>query len=155
MIEEILSTVLKMFEKGSRLRRARREDRHAAMSAIYLACHKTDEYVQRTRFSGRSNERIEHDLAYLWERAAILAREFDANLGRKCAFKNQYWLNPESYDANEMRRLRLDLDRVRTEAFDLCVVDDEEYERRRLRRKDESSATVRKNEGKQKGEHPR
>lgn len=135
MINEILSTILSMFHTGSDFRRAHGEHRDAALDAIYMACTETKLYVGDWERTGKRNRKREQDLARLWKKASIPVRHFNAILADKCYYKGEYWLDPENWDEGDTQRLGIGLDRVIIEARDLKVIDDAEYEQKRLRRK--------------------
>lgn len=135
MIGDILSSILSMFHEGSKFHRERGELRDAALDSIYMACAETKLYATDWERTGKRNRKREEELARLWKKASIPVRHFDPALADKCFFKGEYWLDPDHWDDGDTRRLGIDLDRVILEARDLKVMDDETYERHRLRRR--------------------
>jgi|DewCreStandDraft_4_1066084.scaffolds.fasta_scaffold02811_22 hypothetical protein len=135
MIGDILSSILSMFREGSQFRRERSEDRDAALDAIYMACTKTKLYASDWERTGKRSRKREQELARLWKKASIPVRHYDKMLADKCYHKGEYWLDPDHWDDGDTRRLGIDLDRVILEARDLKVMEDDEYEHQRLRRR--------------------
>jgi len=135
MIGEIVSSILSLFSEGSKLRREQSELREAALDSIYMACTETKLYATEWDHTSKRNRKREEQLARLWKKASIPVRHFDPVLADKCYYKGEYWLDPESWEDGEVRRLGIDLDRVILEARDLKVMDDAEYERKRVRRR--------------------
>ena len=125
--------MLKMFHEGSEFRREHGEKRDAALAAIYTACTETKLYATEWDRTKKRNLQREHELARLWKNASIPVRHFNADLADKCYYKGDYWLDPDNWNDADTQRLGIDLDRVITEARDLQVMEDDEYERKRRR----------------------
>lgn len=136
MIGEILASILSMFKEGSDFRRHQTEREDAALDAIYMACTETKLYVTDWERTGRRNRKRESDLARLWKKASIPVRDFDRQLADKCYYKGEYWLDPDHWDDGDTLRLGIELDRVILEARDLKVMDDEDYGRKALVRRE-------------------
>lgn len=133
MIGEVISSILSLFNEGSKLRREQGELRETALDSIYMACTETKLYATEWDRTGKRNRKREVQLARLWKKASIPVRHFDPELANKCYYKGEYWLDPERWEDGEVRRLGIDLDRVILEARDLKVMDEAEYERTRVR----------------------
>lgn len=79
----------------------RRSQRDAALSALYMALTETQYYVQKYRASDSRDLEIERQLAALWFQASVPLRHFDRNLADLCQHKRDYWINPETWTADE------------------------------------------------------
>ncbi len=132
---EVLPAILALFKTGSGFRKEHGEHRDSALKAIYKACTETKRYANDWERTGKRNRKREENLVNLWKEASIPVRHFDAALADKCYYKGEYWLDPEKWADEDVERLGIDLDRVIVEARDLKVIDDAEYEKKRLRPK--------------------
>ena len=132
---EVIPALLGLFKTGSSFRKENGEQRDSALKAIYKACTETKLYVGDWERTGKRNRKREEILVNLWKEASIPVRHFDPALAEKCYYKGEDWLDPETWNDEDVKRLGIDLDRVIVEARDLKVIDDSEYEKKRLRPK--------------------
>ncbi|MBE7546274.1 MAG: hypothetical protein HS127_03860 [Planctomycetia bacterium] len=133
MLGDILQDILRLFSAVREFSNRRSEERDAALDAIYMAYTETRMYVTDWERTGKRSRKRERELAVLWKKAAIPVRHFDPRLADKCYHKGEYWIDPDNWNDHDTRRLGINLDLVIMEARDLKVLDDEEFERRRLR----------------------
>lgn len=95
------------------LPKERRELRDTALRAILVALEETYLYY-RDQDRGKSRDLDkEAQLVRYWSAAAIPMRHVDANLAQRCDMKAEYWLNPESYDREQISELGIGLESVR------------------------------------------
>ncbi len=113
MIEWVTERLLALIEQLGALSRDRRDLRDNALRAISNALNETSIYY---RDLGRGKPRdfdIEAQLSRFWSAAAIPIRHFDPQLAEVCEHKADYWLNPDQWTEQEVKRLGIGLTTVR------------------------------------------
>lgn len=113
MIKEILDGLSKILGPIATLSKDRRELKDSALRAISTALNETYLYYRDINRGSPKNPEREAQLSKYWSAAAIPMRHFDANLASICEHKSDYWINPESYDNNQIEELGIALGDVR------------------------------------------
>lgn len=113
MIKEILDGLSKILGPIATLSKERRELKDSALRAISTALNETYLYYRDINRGSPINRDREAQLSKYWSAAAIPMRHFDESLASICEHKSDYWINPESYDSNQIEELGIALDDVR------------------------------------------
>jgi hypothetical protein len=113
MITEILEGLSKILGPIATLSKDRRELKDSALRAISNALDETFLYY-RDLDRGRPRN-MEREALYVKYRsaAAIPLRHFDEQLSNICDHKSEYWVNPDNYQAKDIRQLGIELNDVR------------------------------------------
>lgn len=113
MLSAVIDGLVKILGPIATLSKDRRELKDVALRTISNALDETCFYYRDlSHGSDRSYER-EEMLAKYWSASAISMRHFDDNLAAICSHKSEYWINPDNYAEEEIRRLGIALDDVR------------------------------------------
>ena len=113
---------------GGTERRARHAEEREALLSLYTALNESRLYIASqdpSRFSHRSpdaggaNPRSaerEEQLSRLWIDASVKLRHINRDLAERCLIKSDYWAHPEAWDDTDVKKARIELDRVFREA---------------------------------------
>ena len=104
-------------ELSLRERTGDREQRDAAVEAIYKAAVATRAYVAqveppRGRGHAPPDPDEEEELAQLWMTAGVQLGAIDLELADKCAVKSGYWIEPEPWTETEISTAATALDTI-------------------------------------------
>ncbi len=80
------------------------------------AADKTETYCTLRAEGAERNRARENELAELWSHASTMVRRIDRNLAFRLHDKSRFWRNPETWDADEIRRAGISLSSVRMDA---------------------------------------
>jgi hypothetical protein len=112
MLSGILEQFIAVLPIISEYRKQKREEADSALRAISYALNETYIYYRRYPKSGRNRD-TEEQLSRYWSAAAIPLRHIDESLALICENKSEYWLNPENYNDEDIRKYGIGLDSVR------------------------------------------
>jgi hypothetical protein len=118
------------FKTDGERKRERLKSEDDALSALYAAVNETRLYIHSldpTRYVGASKSKMidaarkrsretEEKLSRLWMHAAVKLRRVDADLADRCYVKAEYWVTPERWSEDDIKRARIGIDRVYKEA---------------------------------------
>jgi hypothetical protein len=91
----------------------RRNDRiDQALYALYTALNETKAYIERLESGKRRNRKREWAIAGLWHDASIPLRNIDRDLAERCFIKGSFWMEPETWTDERIKRKRIKLDQV-------------------------------------------
>lgn len=112
MLDQIIA---KLCDALPIIRDIRKDNRELADNALRSISHAlTETYLYYSRLARKGRDRDnEEQLARYWAAAAIPLRHIDRELAIICENKAEYWLNPESYAAEDIERYGIGLDQVR------------------------------------------
>ena len=113
MINEILDGLSKILGPIATLSKDRRELKDSALRAISTALDETFLYYRDINSGNGRNSEREAMLSKYWSAAAIPMRHFSQELSNICEHKSEYWINPEHYSNQDIKRLGIGLDDVR------------------------------------------
>jgi hypothetical protein len=113
MIEQVIAGLGNVLGKIPAPGRDRREVHDNALRAISHALTETYLYYRSLEAGQQRNAEVEAQLSRYWAAAAIPLRHLDRDLASTCEYKAEYWLNPEDWSAERVRRVGIGLDDVR------------------------------------------
>lgn len=113
MIKEILDGLTKILGPIATLSKDRRELKDSALRAISNALDETFLYYRDLEKGSQRNLEREALLAKYWSAAAIPMRHFDEHLSNVCDLKSEYWINPNNYQPEDIKKLGIGLNDVR------------------------------------------
>ena len=97
-----------------------------ALTALYMAVNETRIYmgsfggymigVASRKDRKKRDRETEEKLARLWTAASIKLRPVNMDLADRCFLKGDYWANPDIWSEQEIRKARIEIDRVFKEA---------------------------------------
>ena len=85
-----------------------------ALRAVSYALDETYLYYRDMRNGHLKDRDREAQLVKLWSAAAIPLRHFDLELANICDRKSEYWIDPESYNDEDVEKLGIRLGDVRS-----------------------------------------
>ena len=112
MLQFVLDRIINLLGPIATLSKDRRELKDSALRAISTALNETYLYYRDLGSKSRDPDR-EAMLVKYWSAAAIPLRHFDDELAGVCELKSEYWVNPENYTDEEVKKLGIELDSVR------------------------------------------
>lgn len=115
MIEWVIEKFIGLipsFEKASSLRRDMQDN---ALRAISHALNETFLYYRDIDTGKPRNPDIEAQLSRYWAAAAIPLRHIDRELAEICEYKSEYWVNPDTWNNEDIERLGIGLEKVRNQ----------------------------------------
>lgn len=112
MITEILDGLLKMLGPITTLSKDRRELKDSALRAVSNALSETQLYYRDLGNGSKINKEREALISKAWAAAAIPMRHIDPRLSDICAYKAEYWINPDRYSEAKIIELGIELDKV-------------------------------------------
>lgn len=114
MLQEILKGLTNILGPIATLSKEQRELKDMALNSISTALKETYIYYRDVEKGQSFNkEDKEAMLVNYWAAAAIPIRHFDQELALQCQQKSEYWINPNSYTNDDVKRLGISLDDVR------------------------------------------
>jgi len=110
MIEFVLSQFNALIKPVQELSKDKRELKDNALRAISHALNETRIYYKGLERGGPRNLETEAQLAKYWSAAAIPLRHIDPDLAVACAQKCDYWIAPDEWTNEDIKRHGIALD---------------------------------------------
>ena len=112
MLKFILPSLHKFLELEREGRFRAENQRDLALNTLLKAVNETRIYMQQTQRKAVRDINVEATLVRLWAEAAVPVRHLDLDLAERCTLKSDYWLNPESYSQDDIRKFRIGVNQV-------------------------------------------
>jgi len=113
MLLDVLDGLSKILGPIATLSKDKRELKDSALRAISNALDETFIYYRDLEKGSPKNLEREALLSKYWSAAAIPMRHFDERLANMCDYKSEYWVNPDSYNDDDIDSLGIELNNVR------------------------------------------
>ena len=97
-------------------RRFSEEQRQSARIALSDAFHETEGYYASLSAGRGKDPSKEHNIAHLWEQAAILSEQFNPSLASRLGLKSRYWREGAAWSDEQIANAKIQLDSVRRDA---------------------------------------
>ncbi len=112
MMEWVVERLIALLGPIGTLSKDRRDLKDNALRSISNALLETKLYYRDLGRGQVRNIETETQLSRYWAAAAIPLRHFDQELAAACENKGHYWLNPEAFTPEEIRRMGIRLEDV-------------------------------------------
>ena len=112
MIEYVVESLIKLMGPIATLGKDKRELRDNALREISTALKETQIYYAGISRGNERNFETESQLAKYWAAAAIPLRHIDAELAMTCEHKAEYWVSPETWSADRVTEVSIQLQSV-------------------------------------------
>lgn len=93
-------------------KKQRSEKTDLALLALYAALSETKAYLGQRKAGGARNLVQEAGLANLWHKASIPLREIDPEFAGRCFLKGGYWLEPDAWSDDRVKKSGIAIDEV-------------------------------------------
>ena len=113
MLEMIAGKLTALLGPIRAMSKDNREIRDNALRAVSHALNETRIYYSGLERGKERNYDIEDQLSRYWAAAAIPIRHLDGELAMICEQKSEYWLNPDQWSPNDVKRAGIQLEKVR------------------------------------------
>ena len=113
MLEIIAGKLIALLGPLRAMSRDNREMRDNALRAVSHALNETYIYYHGLERGKERNSEIEEQLSRYWAAAAIPIRHIDRELAMICEHKSEYWINPEHWTPEDVKRAGIELGKVR------------------------------------------
>ena len=113
MLQWVVEKLIGLLDPLIQIKKDRRELADSALNAISQALNETLLYYRDIEAGHAIDDQREAQLVRLWSAAAIPLRHIDPELADICEYKSEYWVNPRSWDNQQVERLGIGLENVR------------------------------------------
>jgi len=109
----VVAAVIAYLQEIQNEKRFTAGQRQAAQLALSKAFHATESYYAQLADGGRKNKETEHEIAQLWDAAAIHIKPFNAGLANRLGLKSRFWREGAAWTAKQIADANIQLDKVR------------------------------------------
>jgi hypothetical protein len=97
----------------SRARQQRKRESIEALRAVVVAARHTQAYLRQLEDTGHRDHATEANLAGLWTELGFRLIDLGlAKLAKRCDIRGRYWADPDTLDADFLRRADIGLERM-------------------------------------------
>ncbi len=108
----IFDSTFKAIELYREGKKQKDEKTDTALFALYTALNETKSYIESLNNGEKHKRKKEYALARLWHNASIPLRKIDPDLAKRCFLKGSYWMEPNTWSENMIKRNKIKLDQV-------------------------------------------
>lgn len=109
----IVPAIIAYLQEIQNDKRFTEQQRQAAQLALSEAFHATESYYAELANGGRKNVSTEHNIAQLWDAAAICIEPFNSGLANRLGLKSNFWREGAAWSDQQIADADIQLEKVR------------------------------------------
>jgi len=109
----LVSAVLVYLQEIQNDKRFSEQQRQSALLALSKAFHATEGYYAERAAGSTKSENAEHEIAGLWDAAAICIEPFNNKLANRLGLKSRFWREGAAWSDDEIAGANIQLEKVR------------------------------------------
>jgi hypothetical protein len=110
ILSALLTAYSQEIENNKRMTRKQKQD---AMLALNKAFHTTEGYYASLHAGRAKDEVKQHEIAELWDAAAVHVLPFNENLANRLGLKSQYWREGAAWSDAQIAQAKIGLEQIR------------------------------------------
>lgn len=109
----LVSAILVYLQELQDDKRFTEQQRQTARLALSRAFHATEGYYAQLAAGGKEDPKREHEIAELWDAAAICIAPFNDKLANRLGLKSRFWREGAAWSDDQIKAANIQLEKVR------------------------------------------